>query len=317
MRNVTIRQLQIFAEATRLDSFASVAEKLHITPAAVSFQIKQLESMVGFALFERVGKKSVLTAPGTTLLGYAQTVLLALKDADQALRAMKGLVGGKVSIGLISTAKYIVPHILARFQADNPGTEIALYDGNRQEIFDALVSGKVDLAVTGQVPADLPISAVPFVSNPSVIAAAAGHVLAGYDHLQLTSLVGEPFIAREIGSGTRQLMDDFFRSLGLRARISMTSSSNETIKQAVMAGMGLALLSRHTIALELRLGLLKELCIEGLPLRRSWYIAHRQGMPLLPIHTHLLGFLLERGQTIIDTLEERNVALLAAVPGDK
>ena len=134
-------------------------------------------------------------------------------------------------------------------------------------------------------------------------------MLAGYEHLHLTSLVGEPFIAREIGSGTRQLMDDFFRGQGLRARISMTSSSNETIKQAVMAGMGLALLSRHTIALELRLGLLTELPIEGLPLQRSWYIAHRQGMPLLPIHKHLLGFLLERGQAIIDTLEDRNGAL--------
>ncbi len=314
MRNVTIRQLQIFAEATQLESFALVAEKLHITPAAVSFQIKQLESMVGFALFERVGKKSVLTTPGITLLGYAQSVLLALKDADQALRAMNGLTGGRLSIGLISTAKYIVPHILARFQAENPGTEISLYDGNRQEIFDALVSGKVDLAVTGQVPADLPISAVPFVSNPSIIAAAPEHMLTAYDHLPLTSVIGEPFIAREVGSGTRQLMDDFFGGFGLRPRISMTTSSNETIKQAVIAGMGLALLSRHTIGLELRLGLLKELPIEGLPLRRSWYIAHRQGMPMLPIHTHVLRFLLERGQTIIDTLEHRNGALLAATP---
>ncbi len=304
MRNVTIRQLQIFAEATRLGSFALTAEKLHITPAAVSFQIKQLESMVGFALFERVGKKPVLTAPGSTLLGYAQTVLRALQDADQALRAMKGLAGGRISIGLISTAKYIVPHILAQFQAANPGTEISLRDGNRQEIFDALVAGEVDLAITGQPPESMPITAVPFVSNPSIIAASPHHALAQYDALPLTSVVGEPFIAREIGSGTRQLMDDFFRSVGLRPRITMTTSSNETIKQAVMAGMGLALLSRHTIGLELRLGLLKELPVEGLPLQRSWYVAHRQGMPLLPIHTYMMAFLLERGQQIINTLAD-------------
>ena len=303
MRNVTIRQLQIFVEATRLGSFALTAERLHITPAAVSFQIKQLESMIGFSLFERVGKKPVLTAPGITLLGYAQTVLRALQDADQALRAMKGLSGGRVTIGLISTAKYIVPHILARFQASHPGTDITLRDGNRQEIFDALIAGTVDLAVTGLPPPDLVITASAFVENPSIIVAAPNHKLTRYTHLPVTSVVNEPFIAREPGSGTRQLMDAFFHSAGLSSRISMTSSSNETIKQAVMAGMGLALVSRHTVGLELRLGLLKELPVEGLPLRRSWYVAHRRGMPLLPIHQLLLNFMLERGQSIIDTLD--------------
>jgi len=306
MRHVTIRQLHIFVEATRLGSFALAAERLHITPAAVSFQIKQLESMTGFALFERVGKKPVLTTPGSTLLGYAEIMLRALQDANQALRALNGLGGGKVTIGLISTAKYIVPHMLARFQVAFPGTQITLRDGNRQEIFAALMSGAVDLAITGTPPAELAIAAHPFIVNPSVIVAAPTHKLAAYAVLPLTSVVGEPFIVREAGSGTRQLMEDFFRSAGLTPRISMTTSSNETIKQAVMAGMGLAILSRHTVALELRLGLLKELPVEGLPLIRNWFVVHRQGMPLLPIHQQLMRFLLDCGQPAVDAPDASN-----------
>jgi DNA-binding transcriptional LysR family regulator len=311
MRQVTIRQLQIFVEAARTLSYARVAERLHLTPAAISFQIKQLETISGFALFEHLGKKAALTEPGMALLGYAQSVLQSLKDADQALRALKGLSGGRVTVGLVSTAKYFVPHLLTRFQTEYPGIVIHLRDGNRREIFAALGKGDVDLAVTGRPPDDtgMGLLAAAFAEHPSVIIAAPTHPLTGYPRLPPGVLAGEPFIAREEGSGTRQLMDGLFRAASVTPRVTMISSSNETIKQAVMAGMGIALISRHTIGLELHLGLLRTLPVDGFPLMRSWFVTHRRGMPLLPIHQRLRDFALERGQDIITEMEHAHVAV--------
>ena len=302
MRHVTVRQLQVFAEAAETLSFARVAERLHLTPAAVSFQIKQIETQSGFALFERVGRKTALTEAGRALLVYARQVLRSLEDADQALMALKGLTGGAVTIGLVSTAKYLVPHMLARFQAKHPGIVIHLHDGNRREINAALVDGEIDLAVMGQPLAGSDVVAEAFAPHPSVIVAAPAHPLARARHLPASVLAGEPLILREEGSGTRSLIDRFFAAHGFSPRIAMTTSSNETIKQAVMAGMGIALLSRHTIALEHALGLIAILPVEGFPLMRSWFVAHRPGMPLLPVHARLKAFLIEEGRTIIDAL---------------
>jgi LysR family transcriptional regulator, low CO2-responsive transcriptional regulator len=303
MRHVTIRQLQVFVEAAQTLSFARVAERLHLTPAGVSFQIKQIESQSGFALFERVGKKVALTDAGQALLVYAKQALQALHDADQAMMALRGLSGGRVTIGLVSTAKYIVPHLLTRFQAAYPAITIDLRDGNRRWIIEALVKGEIDLAIMGQPPPDADVLAEPFAPHPSVIIASPSHPLAGRTDLPASALADEPFVAREEGAGTRALMERYFQTYGFPPRIVMTSSSNETIKQAVMAGMGVALISQHTIGLELGLGMMTTLAVEGFPLMRSWFVAHRRNMPLLPVHARLRAFLLDGGQAIIDELD--------------
>ncbi len=310
MRQATIRQLQIFAEAARSGAFARVAERLHLTPAAVSAQIRQLESVSGFALFERAGRRIGLTEPGRALLGYAETILQALQDADRALQAHKGLTGGRVSVGLVSTAKYIVPHMLARFQAAYPAVTLNLRDGNRREIFQALIEGTVDLVIAGRPPADLPVSGEAFADHPSVIIAAPSHPFVGHGPLPATMLSGEAFIAREEGSGTRELAERFFQVAGAKPRTVLTSNSNEMLKQAVTAGMGLALISRHTIGLELCLGSLVELPIEGTPLMRAWLISRRLGMPLLPLHARLQSFLIEKGRAIIVEREQFYAALV-------
>src|SRR5713226_3933260 len=319
MRYVTIRQLQVFVEAAATLSFARVAERLHLTPAGVSFQIKQIEAQSGFALFERVGKKVTLTDAGKTLLGYAKQVLQSLRDADQAMMALKGMSGGRVTIGLVSTAKYLVPHLLTRFQAIYPAITIALKEGNRRWIIEALVKGEIDLAIMGQPPDGADVLAEPFAAHPSVIVAPPSHPLAGLTGLPASVLAGEPFIAREDGSGTRSLMDRFFERNGLSPRVVMTTSSNETIKQAVMAGMGVALISRHTIGLELGLGMMTTLAVKQFPLMRSWFVAHRRNMPLLPVHARLRAFLLENGQTIIDELdrEHRRIGARAKRGGER
>jgi LysR family transcriptional regulator, low CO2-responsive transcriptional regulator len=313
MRHVTVRQLQVFVEAAETLSFARVAERLHLTPAGVSFQIKQIETQSGFALFERVGRRVALTDAGKALLIYARQVLRSLYDADQAMMALKGLSGGQVTIGLVSTAKYIAPHMLARFRADYPAIAINLRDGNRQWVNEALVKGEIDLAIMGKPLDGGDIVAEPFASHPSVIAAAPDHPLAGQRHVPMSVLANEPMVVREEGSGTRSLLTRFVEHAGVTPKIALTTSSNETIKQAVMAGMGITLISQHTIGLELGLGMMTTLAVEGFPLMRSWFVAHRRNMPLLPVHARLRAFLLENGQTIIDDLdrEHRRIGALA------
>ena len=302
MLNLTIRQLQIFAAAADARSFARAAEALHVSPAAVSFQIKQIEDGSGFAVFERIGRAVALTDAGNCLLGYARLVLQALQDADQALGALRGVVGGTVRLGAVSTAKYIVPHVLARFQAKHPGVVINLRFGNRQQIADALDLGEIDLAVMGR-PVESDVVAEPFAAHPSVLIAAADHPLAGATRLTLLDLVTERLITREDGSGTRMLTEQAYFGAGITPLIGMTTDSNETIKQAVMAGMGIAVISRHTIGLELALRLMRTLPVAGFPILRTWFVVRRRSMPMMPAHTHLHDFLRHNGQMVIDQLE--------------
>jgi LysR family transcriptional regulator, low CO2-responsive transcriptional regulator len=314
MRNVTVRQLQVFAEAADSLSLARVAERLHLTPSAVSFQIKRIESQVGFALFERIGKHARLTEAGQVLLGYARLVLRSLRDADEAMTALKGVTGGRVRLGLVSTAKYIVPHMIARFRAEAPGVRVLLSEGNRREVLAMVTGGDVDLAITGQPPDEADVVATRFAPHPSLIVASAGHALVGAARLDPGVLASEWFISREEGSGTRLLADAFFRDAGFMPRFAMESSSNEMIKQAVIAGMGLALISQHTIGLELSLNLLVPLAVEGFPLMRSWFVTHRRSLPLLPVQDRLRRFLIDNGQPIIEEIGRAHA--VRSYPGD-
>ena len=303
MRNVTVRQLQVFAEAAERLSLARAAERLNLTPSAVSFQIKQVELQTGFALFERVGRRVALTDAGALLLEYAHVVLRSLQEADAAMTALKGTSGGRVRLGLVSTSKYIVPHMIARFRSAYPGVTVHLQEGNRSRVLHLLLRGAVDLAVMGQPP-DADVLAARFAAHPSIIIVAGGHRLATVPSLQLNDLAAEPFVMREDGSGTKAMTEAHFRAAGFEPRVAMVSSSNEMIKQAVMAGMGLALLSQHTCGLELALGLLAALPVAGFPLMRSWFIVQRRTLPLLPVQARLRSFLIEEGEAVIrDTMQ--------------
>lgn len=309
MRNVTVRQLQVFVEAAETLSLVRVAERLHLTPSAVSFQIKKIESQTGFALFERIGRRVALTDAGQVLLGYARLVLRSLRDADEALTALKGVSGGRVKLGLVSTAKYIVPHMIARFRAAYPGIVVLLREGNRSQIQHLLTSGAVDLAIMGQPDDGADVVAQRFAPHPSVIIAHPGHPLRRAPRLQPEELAAEWFVMREQGSGTRSLADRFFRNAGFSPRIAVEFSSNEMIKQSVIAGMGLALISRHTISLEVSLGMLAPLAIEDASLMRSWFVIQRRTLPLLPVQARLRSFLLEQGQPIIEEISRGHAAL--------
>lgn len=310
MHHATVRQLQVFVAAAKSQSFARAAEALHLTPAAVSFQIRQLEAQAGFPLFERIGKKVCLSEAGHSLLHYAEVVMMALQEAEQTMLGLKSGEAGRLSIGLVSTAKYVVPHILARFQTMNPAVSIRLLDGNRREVLEWLANAEIEIAVMGRPPDAFPVDMHAFAPHPTVLIAAPSHPLSQRHALTMSDLAEEPFILREEGSGTRALVTSFFDSTGVQPRIAMTSSSNETIKQAVMAGMGIAGISAHTIGLEAGLGLLKILPVEGWPLMRRWFVVTRRGMPLMRLHERLRDFFSSEGPEIIAALE-RSYARLA------
>jgi DNA-binding transcriptional LysR family regulator len=313
MRGVTIRQLQIFATAAGHLSFARTSEQLHLTQAAVSLQIKQLETLAGIALFERRGRKLHLTEAGEHLRRYAQQILDALKDADAAISALKGLTGGRISVGVVSTAKYFAPALLARFQERYPGVQVTLSVNNREVIVRELERNEIDVAIMGTPPQSIETDALPFADHPLVIIASPTHPLAGARRIPLDALAAEHFLVREQGSGTRSSMERFFAERGFAPKIRNVMSSNETIKQAVMAGMGLALISRHTIGLEAQMGRLAELDVVGLPLARRWYVVRRAGKFVSPATAAFVAFVVEAAPALLAELHPAIVP--AKAPG--
>ena len=295
MRGVTIRQLQIFATAAAHLSFARTSEQLHLTQAAVSLQVKQLEDLVGLALFERRGRKVHLTEAGEHLSRYARVVLDALRDADAAITALKGMRGGRIAVGAVSTAKYFAPALIARFRQRYPDVRVALSVNNREVIVRELERNEIDLAIMGTPPQRFETVAVPFADHPLVVIAPPSHPRARERGIPLEALAGERFLVREQGSGTRSSMERFFGERGFAPKIDSVMNSNETIKQAVMADMGIALLSRHTIGLELEVGRLVELDVQGLPLMRRWYLVQRAGRFVSPATAAFVEFVVENG----------------------
>jgi DNA-binding transcriptional LysR family regulator len=309
MRSVTIRQLQIFVEVADHLSLARVAERLRLTPSAISFQIGKIEEQTGFALLERIGRRVALTDAGHVLLAYARLMLQSLREADLALTALHDVDGGRVALGLVSTAKYIVPHMVARFRTQFPRVEVRLREGNRARVLEMLAAGQVDLVIMGQPPEGADVIAHRFADHPSVFIAPPGHALQHANGLAVSALADHAFVMREEGSGTRQLADQVFRAANFSPRVALVSSSNEMIKQAVIAGMGLAMISRHTISLEHALGLLVTLDVEDAKLMRAWFVVQRRTLPLLPVHARLRDFLVAEGEAVIDEINRGHLAL--------
>ena len=299
MRNVTLRQMRVFTTVARHLSFTRAACELHLTQPAVSQQIKLLEAEVGMPLFEQIGRKVQLAPAGTELLRYAHQTIELLREAGESLAAMRGLKRGVLQLGAVSTAKYFAPSLLSAFTPAYPEVTIKFAVGNREEVIKHLAGNEIDLAIMGRPPRELDTDAEAFARHPLVIIASPSHPLAGKRKIPLRQLAGEQFLIREAGSGTRASMEHVFRERRVPFRVSMEVSSNETIKQAVMAGMGISFLSAHTIGLELAAGKLAILDVAGLPIMRDWYVIHLREKRLSPIAGAFRQFLLERGAGII------------------
>lgn len=311
MLHVTVRQLHVFATVARRLSFVRAAEELHLTPPAVSMQIKQLESQLGLPVFERGASEVRLTLAGEFFLVHARKMLSSLKEAEDLVARLRRVETGRLSLGMLSTAKYFLPHLLADFLRDHPGVEVTLVEGNREQLIERIQRNEVDLAVMGRAPGELEARAEAFGVHPLGIVAPAGHRLVPLEEVMPERLASEPFIIRESGSGARLAMEAFFREAHIRPPVLMQMSSNETIKQAVIAGMGLAFLSLHTVVSEIEQGSLRPLRVAGLPIPRNWHVVHRRVRTLSPAAEALRYFLIEHGAGF---LKSHFAALDAWVP---
>jgi DNA-binding transcriptional LysR family regulator len=299
MRGATLRQLRAFSAVAHQHSFARAARHLHLTPSAVSLQIKELEQRVGLPLFGRSGRDSRLTAAGEVLLSDVDRALSALDEVFSKVDLLNGGETGVVSVGMVSNAKYFMPRFLARFHAVHPGIQLRVCVSNREQLLRQLANNEVDFAVMGQPPDDMDVNSEALAPQPLGILAAPEHGLADSRLIPAAALADCDFIVREPGSGTRAAMDRFFNQAQISPPLVMELPCNESIKQAVIANMGLAFLSLHTAALELKGKSLVVLDVVGLPLIRCWHVVSLRPRPMSDAAESLRGFISEFGNGFI------------------
>ncbi|MFS8036129.1 LysR family transcriptional regulator [Xanthobacter sp. AM11] len=301
----TLKQLRLVALAAASGSYAKAAQDMGLSPPAVTAQMKALEVELGVPVFERVEGRLRPTAAGGELLAAQQRIAHALAEAERAIAALKSPDRGSVVVGVVSTAKYFAPMALAAFRKRRPEIELKLMIGNREEIIAGLVSLDLDLAVMGRPPAAMEAQTQVIGDHPHVVIAPPAHRLMRRRALSPASLSREPFLVREQGSGTRSLMERVFEEACVpHPPIAMEIGSNETIKQAVMAGLGLSFISAHTVAAEVADGRLVVLDVEGLPAVRQWLVVRARDKRLLPAGRALLDFLAKEGGTFLPKMPE-------------
>jgi len=299
MRRYTLRQLDTFIEVARQLSISRAASALHVSQPAVSMQLRQLEEVLGMPLYEQLGRGIVLTEAGQEVLAHAQAATAQLRQMEDAMAARRGIRKGRVDLGMVSTAKYFVPMLLVLFRKKFPDIEITLQIHNRERIMQLLLLGEVDLVIMGRAPEAIDCVASAFATNPLGVICAPEHPLSRRRNAPPAILDGQVFVVRETGSGTRQAMERLFGEHGIRPRIAMEMPSNETIKQAVMAGMGMSFLSLRTIRQELASGHLVLVDIQGLPIVRHWHITHLAARRLSPAAAAFKDFILEEAGALI------------------
>ncbi|MDP1650487.1 MAG: LysR substrate-binding domain-containing protein [Rubrivivax sp.] len=306
--HITFRQLRVFVEVARQGSVLRASEVLHLTPPAVSLQIKEIESQVGQRLFDRANRRITLSTAGEYFLVYARRLLGTLKDAEDAMARFSRLESGRLTIGMVSSAKYFLPQLLARFHTEHPAVDVRLRLGNREQLVAMMEANEVDLCVMGRAPVDFASRTEPFAMHPHVLVTAPTHRFARAESVPALALANEPFIVREPASGTRSALQEYLDQYRLKPTFIMEMPSNEAIKQAVMAGMGVSLLSLHTIGLEWRSGLIAAPTVEGLPLMRRWNIVNRAAKLLSPAAEAFRYFVLSHGEAHLAAMFNPEVA---------
>lgn len=290
--HVSLRQLRAFEAVARLRSFSRAADELHVTQPTVSKQIRLLSDEIGLALLEQIGKKVFLTEAGEHLYTTCGDWLETWGRFEQTIADMKGVKKGRLRIASVTTTKYFMPRLLGPFCAQYPGIDIALEVLNRDRLLERLARNQDDLYVMGVPPEGMAIECEPFLENALVVLAPAAHPLAKLGRtVRFAELASEPFLVRERGSGTRLTMERLFQEHGATANIRMELGSNEAIKQAVVGGLGLAVLSAHTLALERNNSELVVLDVEGFPIMRHWHAGYLREKQLSIVAQTFFDFL--------------------------
>lgn len=302
MSAATLRQVRVFETVARHLNYSRAAEELRMTQPGVSNHVKQLERHAGLPLFEQMGRKIYLTTAGHEMLRYSRAIIQQFKEADEALAALKGIRGGRLNIAVISAGDYFFPGLLAEFCRRHESVTVRLSVNNREEIVRQLSENTTDLTVLLRPPENPEMIAEAFAPQPHVIIAAHTHGLVRKRHISLHALANEAFIVRERGSDTRLVMEELLAESRAKFNVTMEIKSTETIKQAVIAGMGISFLSAHTIGRELELGRLAVLDVEGFPVMREWHIVHHRNKRLPPVAVAFKEFLLQEGAALIERL---------------
>jgi DNA-binding transcriptional LysR family regulator len=296
MKNLSLKQLSAFVAVAQEGGITVAASRIGLTPSATTTRIKELEGAVGTPVFDRTQRGMQLNEAGVIVMRMATHISSAVDMAQSALGDLQGLLTGRLSVGITSTAKYFAPHVIAAFARKHPGVEVSLTVGNRQQIISHLQQMDIDLAITGRPPSDQFVRAEPFGDHPLVVVAPPDHRLVGREKIGVEDLRNEPFLMREEGSGTRLVFEEMFRGTApRRSNVSIEIGSNETIKQGVMAGLGLALISAHTTAFEIETGRLVVLPVDGTPIWRKWFITHRVDKTEMPAMRAFRHFVREDG----------------------
>ncbi|MDH3343108.1 MAG: LysR family transcriptional regulator [Gammaproteobacteria bacterium] len=297
--HITLRQIEVFNAVVRHLNYTRAAEELHLSQPAVSMQIRQLEDSIGLPLFEQLGKQMFITDAGKEMYAYSRDIEDLLSEADKVFANIKGLGQGELSISVATTASHFATRLLAAFSKSHEGITISLDVTNRETLRRQLDNNERDLVIMGQPPEGLEVEADAFMENPLVMIAPADHSLVGQKNIPLSHFSGESFVVRETGSGTRDAIKRFFDQHDVDFNMGIEMTSNEAIKQAVEAGLGLGIVSIHTLELELETKRLAVLDVEDFPIQRYWYILQRKGKRLSPVAKAFKAFALAEASKFI------------------
>ena len=297
----TLQQLKLFEAVSRNGSYTRAAEELFLTQPAVSIQIKRLEEQVGLPLFENVGKKIFTTVAGKAMYQASIDILNRVSELKSTVEELKGEVKGPLQLAVVTTSKYFMPHMLGSFLQLYPDVEPKLKFTNRAHVMERLKNNEDDFVVMGQIPDDLNVESYPFLENILSVVASPNHPLANKKNIELKELVNERFLGREVGSGTRLVLDTMMENEGLKVDPYMELGSSEAIKQGVVAGLGIAILSLYSLELERAAGKLVLLDVKGFPVKRRWYAVHMKGKKLSLVARTYLDYILNVSKETLNT----------------
>lgn len=274
MRRSSFRQFEVFEAIARNGSFTKAAEELFLTQPTVSMQVKKLVDTIGLPLFDQIGKRIYLTEAGEALLLTCREIFYSLSNFEMQISDIKGLKQGKLRLAVVSTAKYFAPKLLGSFCKLYPGVDVSLEVGNRESLLERIGENRDDLYILGQPPNGLDVEYEAFLDNHLVVLAPHNHPLAGKKNIPLARLEQEPFIMREPGSGTRMAVERLFQEHGLVLDTRIELGSSEAVKQTIIGGLGISILSQHTVARKAAMDQLTILDVKHLPIKRKWYVVY-------------------------------------------
>lgn len=310
MIQATLHQLRVFEATARLESFTKAAEELYIKQPTVSSQVKQLSKIVGLPLFEQIGKQLYLTNAGEELLATCHDIFARLDNFEMKIADLKGVKEGKLRLAVITTAKYFIPRMLGSFCQIYPNIDFSLQVTNHQQMQQRMLNNQDDLYILSVPPANIDLKTKAFLDNPLVVVANKDHFLASQQNIPLSDLQGLPFIMREYGSGTRRAVQALLQKYNIEVKVRMELGSNEAIKQAIAGGLGISVLSQHTL-ISTNENDLTILDVEHFPIPRHWYVTCLAGKQLSVIAETFWNYLIEQTQNNL-TSTTKNSRLLSS-----